>query len=78
MCPRNSICLLCGVRGESGACVRVFPCFDVDVNGCRVCVQVRVGVLCGNEGPVGQFELYAFGFEPIIALARKHHVFEHA
>ena len=52
MCPRNSICLLCGVRGESGACVRVFPCFDVDVNGCRVCVQVRVGVLCGNEGPV--------------------------
>jgi hypothetical protein len=54
-----------------------FSCFDVDVNGCRVCVRVRAGVLCGNEGPVGQFELYAFGFEPMFALARKQ-VFGHA
>ena len=73
----RSICLLCGVHGKSGACVRVFSCSDVDVNGCRVCVRVRAGVLCGNEGPVGQFELCAFGFEPMFALACKQ-VFGHA
>ena len=84
MCPHLGhvivfVCVVCEVKVErvSASFLVVLPCFDVDVNGCRVCVQVRAGVLCGNEGPVGQFELYVFGFEPMFALARKQ-VFGHA
>ena len=47
MCPHLGhvavfVCVVCAVS------LVVLSCFDVDVNGCRVCVRVYVGVLCRN------------------------------
>ena len=42
--------MVCAVKVErvSESILVVLSCFDVDANGCRVCVRVRVVVLCGN------------------------------
>ena len=55
MCPHLGhvtvfVCVVCAVKVErvSASFLVVLLCFDVDVSGCRVCVRVYVGVLCGN------------------------------
>ena len=42
------VCVVCAVKVErvSASFLVVLSCFDVDVNGCRVCVRVYVRVLC--------------------------------